>query len=168
MGAWQNDGSLIRYTTAPNTRSLSVTSNLQAISNATKVNGRIINSENVTTTMAILFYESPNASVAVLSRIATGCIEDSCPYSISNNPIYTGDPRNLSWINNNPALRFFSFYSVHPFDPQCHTPFASSQFTGDTNFEVITFCYSVNDIYTIHSTINDPESPQLEYPCKYQ
>lgn len=130
--AWQNDGSLSMYTTAPNTRSLSVTSNLQAISNATNP----VSSTDVTTTMAVLFYESPNGILAVLSRVANGCSIHLCPYpTASDNPIYTGDFRNFSWIDNSPAVqRACDNHSVFI----CQNgPFASSQYAESTNFSVI-------------------------------
>ena len=139
LRAWQNDGSLSKYTTAPNTRSLSVTSNLKAISNATNILGSNHDFEKSTTTMAVLFYEGPNGSVAVLSRVAKEC-SDACPYgdSFRVNPIYTDDRRNFSWIDNSPALRKACDSSLQ--DPsicQYGPPFASSQFAGSPSFSVL-------------------------------
>lgn len=133
LGAWQNDGSLSKYTTAPNTRSLSVTSNLQAISNATNP----VSNTNVTTTMAVLFYESPNGVVAVLSRVANGCSIHLCPYrTASDNPIYTGDFRNSSWIDNSPALHKACDFP-DPSTCQYGPPFAGSPFAQSTNFSIL-------------------------------
>ena len=144
MGFWQNDDTLTKYTTAPNTRSLSVTSNLKAISDATGMTSTWETVQNATTTMAILFYESPNSSVAVLSRIAKGCL--NCPYSGNDYSVYTGDQRSLSWIAKNlcdPPVNNSDqscVGSLHYFQSQeARTPFASSQYRHDTNFSVITF-----------------------------
>ena len=143
LGAWQNDGSLSKYTTSPNTRSLSVTSNLQAISNATNP----VSNTNVTTTMAALFYESPNGIVAALSRVANGCSIHLCPYrTASDNPIYTGDFRNFSWIDNSPAMR-----TACDNLQDCHygSPFASSRYAESTDFSVL-LKYSLWQSETIH------------------
>lgn len=138
MEAWQNDGSLTKYTTAPNTRSLSVISNLQAISNATDVDSPSYESDfSVATTMAALFYESPNGSVAVLSRFAKGCSKNLCPYYESDNPIYTGDVRNLSWIDNSPAMQKACDNLLDPSICRYGPPFAIGQFAESTNFSVI-------------------------------
>ena len=137
-GAWQNDGSLTKYSTAPNTRSLSVTSNLQAISNAPGENHSSEYNWSDTTTMVVLFYESPNGSVAVLSRVAKGCSGDSCPYVGSvENPLYTGDVRNSSWIDESPTLREACDNRPYPSICQYGPPFASSQYAESTNFSVI-------------------------------
>ena len=134
LGAWQNDGSLSMYTTAPNTRSLSVTLNLQAISNATS----LVSYPNVTTTMAVIFYESPNGLMAVLSRVANGCSINLCPYrTASDNPIYTGDFRNFNWITNSPALQKLCDSLPDPSICQYGPPFASSQFAESNNFSLI-------------------------------
>ena len=85
--------------------------------------------------MAILFYESPNTSVAVLSRVAKGCSGQLCrdfDYG-ADNPIYKGDVRNSSWIDVSPALR-------KQCGVVCSAAFASSLVMGDsTNFGVITY-----------------------------
>lgn len=146
MRVWQSDGSLTKYTTAPDTRSLSVTSNLQAISSETKGdsidltltnNITFTSSEVTTTTMSVLFYESSNGSVAALSRLANRCSEN-CPYGSSENPIYTGDDRKSSWIDNSPALRGLCAASPDQLNGSCGAPFGSSQWLGGTNFSVIT------------------------------
>ena len=174
MGFWQNDDSLTKYTTAPNTRSLSVTSNLKAISDATDPYHR--NDENATTTMAILFYESPNTSVAVLSRLPKEC--SYCLSHPNDNPTDPSDPRNDSWIANN-----ICGSSVPPTGQPCagplqapaHPPFASSQYTGVTNFGVITFYFN-NKImppskYILGSTTyfptENPETLRIGYERKY-
>ena len=88
--------------------------------------------------MAVLFYESPNGTVAVLSRVANGCSIDLCPYrTASDNPIYTGDLRNTTWIDNSPAMQKacnnFPGSSICQYGP----PFASSQFAESTNFSLL-------------------------------
>ena len=150
-GTWQNDSSLSKYTTAPNTRSLSVTSNLQAISNATNPDSDF--DTNVTTMMAVLFYESPNGSVAVLSRFAEGCSDDLCAYDDDSvNPLYTGDVRNCSWIDNSPALT-----------PNFTAPFASSQETDGTNFEVITYLLTESELLEAYYTpVENSENPDIQ------
>ena len=155
MGTWQNDGSLTKYTTAPNTRSLSVTSNLQAISNATKTNVPFGYGYDptVTTTMAVLFYESPNGSVAVLSRLAKGCSRNPCPYDEHENPIYTGDVRNFSWIDKSPALWKICDDFVDLPEP----PFVSSQNTDGTNFSFTTYCpEGISSVPSVTETIFSP------------
>ena len=65
---------------------------------------------------------------------------DACPYgdSFRVNPIYTGDRRNFSWIDNSPALRKACDSSLQ--DPsicQYGPSFASSQFAGSPIFSVL-------------------------------
>ena len=134
LGAWQYDGSLSKYTAARNTRSLSVTSTLKAISDAINP----VSSTNATTTMAVLFYESPNGTVAVLSRVAYGCLTHLCPYRTAcENPIYTGDIRNFSWIDNSLTLQkacdSFPNLSICQYGP----PFAGNQYAESTDFSII-------------------------------
>ena len=171
-GTWQDDGSLSKYTTAPNTRSLSVTSNLQAISNAT--NPAHGPDWNVTTTMAVLFYESPNGSVAVLSRFAEGCSEDLCAYDDNSvNPLYTGDNRNFSWIDNSPVLhQYCGLFPNSKIQWQCHTPFASSESTGG-NFSVGAFFQWKSDsnagfLNILYSPSENIEDPHIDTVCKYR
>lgn len=88
--------------------------------------------------MAVLFYESPNGILAVLSRVANGCSTHLCPYSTaSDNPIYTGDLRNFSWIDNSPVLQKACDTLLDPSTCQYGPPFASSQYAESTNFSVI-------------------------------
>ena len=165
MGAWQNDDSLTKYITASNTRSLSVTSNLQAIS---KLNSPIYFSDpNVTTTMAVLFYEAPNGSVAVLSRLAERC-SVSCPYTGSENPIYTGEIRNSSWIDNSAVVQEID-------DPYCTTPFTSGEERSDTNFSVTIFyrgAFTASDISFIGEayslSLESSTRPDFTALCKYR
>lgn len=124
---WQNDDSLANYTTAPNTRSLSVTSNSQGISNR---------SVYVTTTLAVLFYESPNTSVAVLSRVAKRCSAEQCPGFTSEIPLYPSDNRGISWIDNTPTL---SESYLSPSGSQCQAPFTSGVVEEGANFSVAAF-----------------------------
>ena len=173
MGSWQNDGSLTKYTTAPNTRSLTVTSNLQAIRNATDVTDPTNHyAETVTTTMAVLFYESPNASVAVLSRIAKGCYRGSCNFS--EKPLYTGDIRKVSWIDNSPSLRGSCGSRPVSFPvSQYYTPFASSQYVGGTNFSVVTFFRGKTSsdpslITTIYSRLKNSEYADTQMEGRYR
>ena len=170
MSSWQGDGSLTKYTTAANTRSLSVTPNYQGISDST-VNGPHNGFLDTTTTMAVIFYESPNASVAVLSRFAQGC--SVCPYYASENPIYTGDVRNFSWIDNSPAIRESCGNTVDPSDILCNTPFASGQYLNTTDFSVLTYSLGqINSqprfVKTIYSPSQNPEDPNISHSCKYQ
>ena len=173
MGAWQNDGSLSKYTTAPNTRSLSVTSNLQAISNATGNNPSYDQNSSVTTTMAVLFYERPNASVAVLSRFAQGCSENLCPYYDSENPIYTGDVRNSSWIDNSTSLREACQSSVDPSQTSCDAPFVSSQYRNNNSLSVMTyFCQKGSSepsvLETVFSPLENSEDSGISFQSKYR
>lgn len=173
MGSWQNDDSLTKYTTAPNTRSLSVTSNLQAINIATNLYSSNHESvTNVTTTMAVLFYETPNGSVAVLSRLAKGCSE--CPYDEYNNSIYTGDFRKLIWIDNSPTLQESCGNPEDPSHPYCNSPFASGQYRMDFDFSVITYFRSYLGYpvpyfqHSIYSIMGNPENPDIDLSCKYR
>ena len=186
MSTWQNDGSLTKYTTAPSTRSLSVTSNLQAIANATNVNGPNYKIDmDVTTTMVVLFYESLNGSMAVLSRVAKRCSVYPCPYWQYNenatyntytpyveNPIYTGDPRSFSWIDNSPVLRNHCALLLNQTQPECHTPFASGDFHG-SNFSVETSFRWQKDAYagllrTIYTPSVNSEDPHIYSLGKYR
>ena len=165
-GIWWNEDSLTKYTTAPNTRSLSVTSNIQVISNATN------DPPDFTTTMAVLFYETLNGSVAVLSRIAQECSTlpaTLCFPHASEEDIYPGYNRNLSWIDNSAALRT-SCNSVN-----CTTPFASSQNTVGTNFSVKTYFRSYlekvpqHDIQSIiYLPLENSKNPYIQVTGKYQ
>ena len=88
--------------------------------------------------MAVLFYESPHGTVAVLSRVANGCSIHLCPYrTASDNPIYTGDIRSFSWIDNSPAVQKACDTFPNPSICQYGPPFASSQYAQSTNFSVI-------------------------------
>ena len=121
---WRNDDTLANYTTAPNTRSLSVASNSQGISHG---------SSNVTTTLAVLFYESPNMSVAVLSRVAKRCSTEHCPGDTSEIPIYLGENRGISWIDNTRTLSESCHVSAAS---QCMAPFTSRVVEEGANFSV--------------------------------
>ena len=61
-----------------------------------------------------------------------------CPYrTASDNPIYTGDIRNFSWIDNSPAVQKACVNFADPSLCQYGPPFASSQYAQSTNFSVI-------------------------------
>ena len=121
---WQNDNSLINYSTAADTRSLSVTSNLQAISNPKEL-------YNNKTTVAVLFYESPNASVSVLMRTAEPCGSLGC-YGPSS-PIYTDDSRIFGWTDNSFALQRWDDKYLWS---SMGSPFISEEATSDADFRV--------------------------------
>ena len=123
--------------------------------------------------MTILFYETPNGNVAVLSRLAERCSE--CPYSDSENPIYTGDVRNSTWFDNSPALQeSYGSSADSSANLYCNTPFASSQYTNGANFSVVTY-FPGNleeqspgtDIgHTIYTPLEDSENLHAQTSCK--
>ena len=128
--------------------------------------------------MAVLFYESPNASVAALSRLAEQCLR-GCDYT-SENPIYEGDSRNLKWIDNSPKLQeLCSSYYGDQINFQCATPpFASSQSVEGTNFSVLAFFRGgleessqskIESIFSIaYTPIKNSEDPDIQVLCKYR
>ena len=127
----------------------------------------------VTTTTDVLFYESSNGSVAVLSRIAKSCSDPHCSYIQTTNLSYAYNDRNHSWIDNTLASQQVCGSPGDPYRPQCNTPFTSCKYTGGSSFGVVTYFWgekdSVPEFYGIlYSAEENSEDANITQFSKYR
>lgn len=102
MGWWSaNGGSITQYTTAPNTRSLSVASNIQPTNFYA----------NATAVLALLFYENSNGSVRALVNTVQSNAYTACMTKLDTDECGLG-----TWIDDSTAWHASFISSLHNVD----------------------------------------------------